>query len=255
MSFNSIFRYICISVSILLLSYEGVSAFEIACPPQTPKTEAELTPTYLSSKIESCLKARAERKEASLSQQEDFYCPSGNFFLPDGQPTSTGRIATQVAISIYLAEIDKEILSYLCQLRETRETDTVVSYEDARKKLEWKWPNSGILEKYNKICTVDFMMNKINESGENGKKWIVTTSTFPENICKSKIQAKKRWWLNLASILVSDSAAKWYENDKDNFLSKIKTKYDKIREKFHSLLELLDKATMNMDTYIKNAVK
>jgi hypothetical protein len=248
-------RYFTLILGILfsiLSGIGGVSAYEIKCPAEAPMKESELTPAYFSSQIELCLTARSENREASVGPKNGFYCPSGQFFIDDSQPTSTGRLATQIAASIYFNEIDKEILQYICKLREIREKDIVVVSNDINKTLYGK---GGIFEKYDSICRVSFIMNKVNDPAPTGKKWVNTTTEFPESICEEKIKRKKDLWVNLAYIMMADGAAKGYQNDKDTFIDKIKSKYDIVREKFHNLLKLLDKAGKNTNALPDNPLK
>ncbi len=242
-----------LGITLLILTWtQGVFAFDITCPAPDPKTEKELTPEYIWGKIDSCIKARAEGREAALSESEDFYCPSGKFTLPDSRPLTDETIAYHVSVSIFFSEIDKEVMQYICKLRETREKNIIITSNDIRVTLEWTATNIWFLQKYDQVCGFPYIQSHINT---NEKQWILTTETYPQTICKNIATSKKYAWKNLAYILVSDGMAKSYQNDKDTFIDKVKTKYDGVREKFHSLLQLLDKAIKNMTNYTKSSVK
>lgn len=252
-----------ILVLFIFLSNLGeVFAVEVACPP-SKKTEA--TPDDIHGKIKQCVEARKKRNEASLNTSwSDFYCPSGNFSIQDNQAINDWRIAMQIGISVLFAAIDYDAMVKICELRESRisdiiqwqnEINTTFSSSESDEAKEDS-SDKSILARYNKLCANGGVniMNIVNANSE-GKKWIDSTLSFPEWLCRERAKQKVKMWTNLSYILMNEGIAKWYQNDKDTFLDKIKTKYDVVREKFHALLEYIDKSTMNLTNLTKKTVQ
>lgn len=234
---------------------------DITCPPK----KVDATPDDINGKIKQCIEARKNRNEASLNTSwSDFYCPSGNFSVQDNQPITEWRIAMQIGISILFAAIDYDAMVKICDMRESRETDAVKWKE----KIDTTFSSSpsdtnkadssdkSVLARYRTICDNGGVniMNIVNSNSEK-KLWIDNTTSFPESLCNKRAEQKTKMWTNLGKILMSEGIAKWYQNDKDQFLEKIKTKYDLVREKLHTLLEYIDKSTMNLTNLTKKAVK
>lgn len=240
----------------------GTFSMEITCP---PKAKVDASPDGIHAKIQQCIEARKNRNEASLNDpSNDFYCPSGNFSIQDNQAITDWRIAMQIGISMLFSAIDYDALTKICEMRESRETDPMVWQKwinetfltSANDETKWDSPDKSVLSRYRELCDNGGVniMNIVNANSE-GKRWISNMSSFPESLCLKRAEQKSKTWANVGYILMNEGIAKWYQNDKDKYIDKVKTKYDTVREKFHTLLEYIDKSTANLTNLIKKAVK
>jgi hypothetical protein len=195
------------------------------------------TKTEAQTKTDACIEARKSRTETSITE---YVCPSGDFFLGSTLPLSEERICGSIYVQIEFAKIDKKALEWTEKLQDTRNVNIESWIADIRKKTEEF--GSG----YTAICSITKMREACGVS---------TTDFFPETICTDLAAQKARAWENMGYILAGRGIAKNYQNDKDTFIEKTKTKYSKISEKWNQYLRVFDTAVSKFTAYIKKTVK
>jgi hypothetical protein len=89
------------------------------------------------------------------------------------------------------------------------------------------------------------------------KKWqsIVTTSDAFPQYCQNLANAKIRALDNLVTLLAAKAIWKSYQNDKDEFLTRVKWKYAALLEKSSRYFRTMSQAVAKLDAYIKVTLK
>ncbi len=221
---------------------------DASCPAEKSK---KLTAEEVGAKIQQCLDARENKKEASITE---FYCPSGDFSYEDSRILDNRTLPYHVAVSLFFAEIDKDALSYMCDLREMREKDPMKWTEDARKKIEitGNEENLSFAERYNAVCSFSFIADRINTPE---KEWIGTTETYPQSICQRIAVTKAQAWSNMSTILMGDGIAKSWQNDKDDFVEKVKGKYTVVYDKYLRYKRIAERAIKGLTALAKDTIR
>ncbi len=214
-----------------------IFAEDASCPAEK---STKLTAEEIGGKIQQCLDARdaIPSRESSIT---DFYCPSGNFTYEDKRVLDNNTIPYHISVALFFEEIDKDALSYMCDLREMREKDPVKWTEDARKKIEVtaNEESSSFGERYLEVCNFTYIADRINTKE---KVWIKNTETYPQSICIKLAEAKAQAWTNMANILMGDGIAKSWQNDKDAFVDKVKGKYTIVYDKYLRYKRIAERA-------------
>lgn len=250
-------RILSILVSLLLIvSFLYVDAVwaasDLLCPAKAKKS---LTAEEIGAKIKECLDARnaVPSRESSITE---FYCPSGDFTITDGRPLNNDTIPYHVAVALIFAEIDQTALAYMCDLREMREKDPVKWTEDIRKKFELTTASdvNTLAESYLWVCNFWYIEMRIGNNTKD-EAWIKSTNTYPQSICKSIAKRKVQAWYNMAYILMWDGIAKSYQNDKDTFIGKVKSKYSVIIDKYNQYVLLAGNTIKNLTWLPENSIR
>lgn len=169
-------------------------------------------------------------------------------------------------MSILFAKIDQDALKKICAMQKSRDADPVKWLKQINQSFsssendaiinEASSVEKSSLAQYLDVCKngVVSLMNQINQNTEK-KQWVTTINAFPQSLCETKAQQKAAAWTKLGYVLMSDGIAKGYQNSKDVYIDKIKTKYDKLRDKIHGLQEYIAQGTAKLTNLIKKAVK
>ena len=233
------YKNIVLSCILLSLLTPEVFWLEITCPAEKWKT---LTAEEIGSKIQECLDARKENKEASITE---FHCPTGNFTNEDLRPLSDDTIPYHVAVAVLFNEIDKDALAYMCDLREMREKDPTKWTEDIRKKIEItsKQENVPFGERYKNVCDFSYVSSRVNTEE---KTWINSTETYPQTICEWIATKKVIAWTSMGNILMTEWVAKSWQNDKDTFVDTVKGRYTMVYDKYLRYKRIAERAIKNL---------
>lgn len=210
---------------ISCLLYLSVSSVHVSA-----KTEYE-------TKTESCLEARSARNESSITE---YICPSGDTSLESSLPLTRDRICGSIYVQTDFAKIDQDAMKWAEKLQDTRNTNIESWILDIRKMTE------EYRKKYIAVCDISLFQKACNPTGSD---------VFPETICQDLARQKALAWENMGYILAGQGVAKTYQNDKDTFIDKTKTKYAKIADKWNRYLRIFDTAVSKFTAYIKKAVK
>ncbi len=221
---------------------------EISCPSEKWK---KLTAEEIGWKIQACLDARDAWKEASIT---DFYCPSGDFTYADGRPLDKDTIPYHISVALLFSEIDKDALSYMCDLRELRKKDAVEWTEDLRKNLELTGPpeSNPFAVRYRQVCNFSYIADRINT---DNKKWVVSTETYPQSICQRLADKKALSWDIMGKILMWEGISKWAQNEKDEFMDKVKWKYTSIYDKYLRYKRIAERAIKWLTALAKETIR
>jgi len=184
------------------------------------------------SAISECIEARDKNQEASINNPETGHiCPSGDYWNDDQMVVSTWTLAYNITAAIAFIKIDEKAKEYTKSLQCSRNPDATAWIEDIRKTIDGTSDKEWYADEYIKICNIAYMTSILNDTEFNGP-FIQTTSTFPQSICNYRAKARAKSLRDISHILMSDGLAKWYQNDKDNYVDKIKGKYKELLEKF-----------------------
>ncbi len=200
--------------------------------------------------IEDCLAARNTRTESSIT---DFTCPSGDYNTSD-RPHTDEVLAYQLAVATVFAAIDEDALKYSKSLQCMRERDPIKWTETNRivihgdgASVEW------YSQKYHDICDETFIIRLINTPTQ---KYIKSTDFAPQWFdCKDLADAKVQALDNLTALLAANGIGKWYENDKDKFITQVKGKYKTLIVKLADYMKLVSTAVSKLDTYLTNTIR
>ena len=242
--------YKSIAFSCILLSFAAPEVFwlEVKCPAEVGKV---LTAEEVGGKIQQCLDARKDAKEASITE---FHCPSGTFTNEDLLPLDDNTIPYHVAVAVLFNEIDKDALSYMCDLREMREKDPTKWTEDIRKKVETTSTreNRPFGERYREVCNFSYIASRINTTE---KEWIVKTTTYPQTICEWIAEQKAQAWSNMGNILMTEWIAKSWQNDKDTFVEAVKWRYTIVYDKYLRYKRIAERAIKNLTALAEQTIR
>lgn len=190
----------------------------------------------LSGKVAECIQAWSGGTEASITE---YVCPSGNFAQKSNQAFTRETLCGNIYMQLSFQEIDRDVEKYMKELQDTRNPDMTSWNENIRlESAVWG-------DKYSAVCsTASFR-----------EYCAATTDFFPESTCRDRANAKTQAWTNMGYILAGKGIAKAYQNDKDTYVEKIKTKYDTILKKWNAYKRIVDIAISKFTAYIRNAVK
>ena len=242
------YRNIVLSCILLSLLSPEVFWLEIKCPAEKGKI---LTAEEIWGKIQQCLDARKEAKEASITE---FHCPTGNFTNADLRPLSDETIPYHVAVAVLFNEIDKDALSYMCDLREMREKDPTKWTEDIRKKVETTSTKENVTfwERYRQVCKFWYIAWRVNTKE---KTWIDSTETYPQTICEWIADQKVVAWSNMGNILMTEWVAKSWQNDKDTFVEAVKWRYTLVYDKYLRYKRIAERAIKNLSALAEQTTR
>lgn len=199
-------------------------------------TSYALDPDSLSGTVAECVAAREKWTESSIT---DYICPSGDFARDSSQASTREILCGNIYMQLSFQEIDRDAEKYMKELQDTRNPDMTSWNENIRlESVVWG-------DKYSAVCsTASFR-----------EYCATTTDFFPESTCRDRANAKTQAWTNMGYILAGKGIAKAYQNDKDIYIEKIKTKYDGIFKKWNAYKRIVDIAISKFTAYIRNVVK
>ncbi len=178
---------------------------------------SHITSDSVIEKIDQCVEARKNHNEQSITE---FSCPSGEFAWEDGRPLSHQRLAYLITTNILMNEVDKQAKKYMKTLQENRNKDTVAWTEDIRKCIQDSTKNTSLRDIYSRICEFSFVQNFLNENNQD-RIVIDQITTYPQTICTDLANRKIQAWVGLANNLMHAGIEKSFQNDSDEFLSRV----------------------------------
>lgn len=229
-----------ITLSFGLLTNESVFAEWCEISSELP-SNSELT-----GKIDQCIEARSGKWESPNSITE-FVCPQGNSWASNDQSITSETLAYNIAANLAFNKADKDIKKYMQELQKNREPDPTKWIENIRSCTD------KITSIYDNICNFWVLEKRLNENKD--KIYIKTTSTYPQDLCKSLAKKKIQWWYNLGTIMMSDGIAKNKKNSTDKWATEVKWAYAKILADWHNYQKILARAAGKMTGYNKQIVK
>jgi hypothetical protein len=205
--------------------------------------------------ISECIEARTKNQEASVNNPETWHiCPSWDYWSDDKMIISSGTLAYNITAAIAFIKIDKKAKEYMQSLQCSRNTDATAWIVDIDKTISGVWEKEWYGDQYIKVCNIAYMTDVLNNTKFN-TPFIQTTATFPQYICNYQAKARASSLRDLGHMLMGNWLAKWYQNDKDNYVDKIKWKYKQLLEKMHSYLMIFTRAETKLDKYTVSPVK
>lgn len=242
------FRYILGFATLFGFFQQAVYWLEITCPAEKGTT---LTAEEIGEKIQECLDARENGRESSITA---FHCPSGDFTNQDLRPLSKDTIPYHIAVAVLFNEIDKDALSYMCDLREMREKDPTKWTEDIRKKIEKTSTeeNRPFGERYREVCNFSYVASRVNTKE---KEWITSTETYPQTICQDLADKKALAWSHMGNILMTEGVSKSWQNDKDIFVEAVKWRYTSVYDKYLRYKRIAERAIKNLTALAAESIR
>lgn len=221
-----------------------------SCPTPPPMidldAEFERLSALAKSRTEECYNARWANRESTI---REYVCPSGDFSEWD-RPYTREILAYQIAVATVFQAVDRVALTHAQSLQCLRQKDPII----------WQQSNKvftdlldGYAAKYRKACDMSYIV-KLLDTSWTTDTLIQTSDTFPQ-YCNTLVNAKVRALSNLWDLIASKAIAKSYQNDKDEFLSKIKGKYAALLEKSSRYFRAMSQAVAKMDTYLKTTIR
>jgi len=191
-----------------------------------------------------CILARSQNRESSI---KDYVCPSGDFSEGD-RPYTDEILSYQIAVATVFQAVDKVALTHARSLQCIRQKDPIIWQQSNKVFTDL---TSGYALQYQKVCSEGYILNILN------KKWqsIVTTSDAFPQYCQNLANAKIRALDNLVTLLAAKAIWKSYQNDKDEFLTRVKWKYAALLEKSSRYFRTMSQAVAKLDAYIKVTLK
>jgi hypothetical protein len=247
---------------ILFLIFGFFTNISFACdfkPAVIPDVSSDAFKSELRSEttvaISECIEARAKNQEASVHNPQIWHiCPSGEYWNDDQMIISTGTLAYNITAAIAFHKIDKFSGTYIDSLACSRNPDATAWINDIDTTISGVWEKEWYADIYAKICDITYMTSILTNTKFN-EPFIQTTGTFPQIICQNQAKKKASALRNLGHILMGNWLAKWYQNDKDNYVDTIKGKYKQLLEKMHSYLMIFTRAETKLDKYTVSPVK
>lgn len=247
-------RFLIIFICVFFIGLEDIFAcqwWQVTIP-----TFSELQKSLWTTPRENalkCIDAYSKKKETSIT---NFSCPSGDFSSVTGLPLTRESLAYQVAVATAFAEIDTKVESYMRELQDCRQKDSVLWTEDIREKISGKWDKSGFADLYTQVCDLTNIQLIVWDTlPENKEKLIQTTHVFPIDACRQKAIQKTIAWTNMGYILMGDNIAKSYENDKDTFAEKVKWAYAKLLNLFSYYRNTVSRALAKLNALTKDTIQ
>jgi hypothetical protein len=133
----------------------------------------------LISQAERCIEARRTGNPNSIT---DFVCPQGEFFASSGQPITRETLSYLIAVQLSMSKVDTDIIQYMKQLQNTRESDPTRWIETIRSCTD------QIRVIYSQICGFGTLEARLNT--DKNKLYITSTNTYPQTLC-TDIATKK----------------------------------------------------------------
>lgn len=94
----------------------------------------------------------------------------------------------------------------------------------------------------------------MNSNSDEKQKFSIVTDAFPQNTCADLVAKKKQMWFDLGSMIMNNSVAKSYENDRKYFTEAVQGQYRGIIEKFHNYQKIIFRAVSKITHYIRDPV-
>jgi hypothetical protein len=173
--------------------------------------EFENLSNLVRTRAKECIIARSENRESSI---KDYVCPSGDFSEGD-RPYTDEILSYQIAVATVFQAVDKVALTHARSLQCIRQKDPIIWQQSNKIFTDL---NSGYAAQYQKVCSEGYILNLLNKKEQS----IVTTSDAFPQYCQNLANAKIRALDNLVTLLTAKAIGKSYQNDKDEFLTRVK---------------------------------
>lgn len=151
-------------------------------------------------KINQCLDARKNGNSASIT---DFQCPSGNFSVDDAGTMSEDRIAYHITVNLYMNAVDAAMKKFMESLQDERNKDVVAWTETYGSCVEGRpqGEKASLAAFYDNLCGMTFVSDFLN-TNTLGKKYTISSDTFPQAMCVNLAVKKKKMWMTMGSFLM-----------------------------------------------------
>jgi hypothetical protein len=130
------------------------------------------------------------------------------------------------------------------------ETNRIVIHGDGNTVLWYE-------QKYRDVCQI-WYIEKLLTVADNSiiDAYLKTSDTYPQWFdCSSLATRKVKALDNLTALLAANWVSKWYQNDKDTFISQVKGKYKTLIEKLVDYIKLVSMAVSKLDTYLTRTIR
>jgi hypothetical protein len=245
---------------LALISFTTFCGVVLAAPAcQTPPAMIDLDAKF--SELSTTAKKRASDCYAARllwaeTRETDYTCPSGDYNA-DARPHTREILSYQIAVATVFAAIDEDAFRYSKSLQCMRERDV----------MKWDQTNSIVIhgdgnsvawyeQKYQAVCQIWYIEKLLAMPEDRSKEFIQTTEAYPQwfdcsRLAKQKVQALD----NLVALLAANGIGKWYENDKDKFITQVKGKYRTLIVKLVDYMKLVSTAVSKLDTYLTKTIR
>lgn len=165
-------------------------------------SKIHLTADEVVGKITQCVEARKTGSSATIT---DFHCPSGNFSLEDAQELTEDRLAFHIAVNIYMNAADEKMKVFMEALQKERSKDAVVWTEAYGSCVEGRPQGSAgsLTHFYDQLCGFSMINNFLN-SNSQGKKYAISSESFPQSMCVNLANQKKSMWMTMGSFMMQN---------------------------------------------------